>query len=84
MSLVGKVKLETAWLPTFEVDAVSTGEQPWLARTLRPRLTVETVAGPMTWTPAGAPGENRWPLLVAALVGVAMLALYGLARLLGK
>ena len=83
---VGDLTVESAILPPIVVALPLAGGgggggegRPLWLRVLRPRFTVETIAGPVTIEPAGSPPAFPWVGLAAAVGAVAVLwlAAYG-------
>lgn len=85
-AVVSKIRLSGELLPDVELADTNAepGDQGWLVRLVKPKLTIETALGPFEYAPAGEPGPSRWGLVVVALLVVAGLAVYGAIKLFGR
>lgn len=71
MSLIGKITIQTAWLPDITVDP--NGPPSIFAPILKPKITVDVAGNPVIVEPYGEPGPSKWSY---ALGGIVFLALF--------
>jgi hypothetical protein len=76
---IRKVTVETAYLPTIQLDdPFAPGPPSPLLQLLKPKITIETSVSPVVLTPYGDPGETKWPWVLAAMmIGSAALLYLG-------
>lgn len=80
MSLIGKILIQSEWLPDIEIDPNAEGQSSWIGRLLKPKVTFAVAGHPVILQPYGAPAATKWSFIVIALV----LLIFGVILLIAR
>ena len=71
------ITVETSLTPPIKFTGGAGG---WLARFLKPKVTIETAIGNTVYAPEGEPGDSVMPMVVISILILTVILLWPLTR----